>query len=303
MAATPSAATYGELTTFTLAVASRSGLTPGGLVGFYDGGVLVGTAQLDAGGAAVFTMGTLTVGSHAITAIYAGDAYFLALASAPIAIDLARNDTSGGAIVSSDPQVYYGETVTLTATFSAVSAGSAMTGTVAFYDGDVYLGSAPLAGPGSSGLAASAPPTIRGQAVLPGARLAVGGHVVRAVYGGDANYAPVTSLVPVSVLVDPAGTSTSLGAATSSDGSTVLTAAVVATTPGDAPLDGAVSFYNGATLLGTAPVVNGSASLNVGALPLGDSTLRAVYTSADGTSSGQRGLDRPRLVGAARGRA
>ena len=50
-----------------------------------------------------------------------------------------------GNIVSSLAQSYYGETVTLTATFSATPTGSApMTGTVAFYDGNTYLGTEPL---------------------------------------------------------------------------------------------------------------------------------------------------------------
>ncbi len=234
-------------------------------------------------------------------AIYAGDAYFRSVASSPITVEITRNDTAAGAIVSSEPQVYYGESVTLT----AASAGAPMTGNVAFYDGDVYLGSAPMTPSSLAGLAAQDVPTMRGQAVLPNARLSVGGHVIRAVYAGDANYAPVTSLVPVSVLVDPAGTSTTFTAATQADGTTVLTAAIVPTTPGDPPLDGTVSFYNGTTLLGTVPVVNGSASLNVGALPLGVSTLRAVYTSASGDSSASVSevvLDAagPRVVGLSR---
>ena len=53
--------------------------------------------------------------------------------------------TITGVIVTSLPQTYYGQEVTLTATFTATDAGSApMTGTVAFYDGNTYLGTEPL---------------------------------------------------------------------------------------------------------------------------------------------------------------
>jgi hypothetical protein len=53
---------------------------------------------------------------------------------------------------------------------------------------------------------------------------------------------------------------------------------------------GTVSFYNGATLLGTSPVTAGVATLTTAALPLGASTVTAVYSGdsnfAASTSSG-----------------
>ena len=56
-----------------------------------------------------------------------------------------KAEAISGTIVSSMPQSYFGEDVTLTATFSATAAGSApMTGTVAFYNGNTYLGTEPL---------------------------------------------------------------------------------------------------------------------------------------------------------------
>ena len=53
--------------------------------------------------------------------------------------------TITGIIVTSLARSYYGQEVTLTATFTATPAGSApMTGTVAFYDGNTYLGTEPF---------------------------------------------------------------------------------------------------------------------------------------------------------------
>src|SRR6202020_2374818 len=47
-----------------------------------------------------------------------------------------------------------------------------------------------------------------------------------------------------------------------------------------------VGFYNGATLLGTANVVNGVAALSVSTLPLGASTLLAQYSGDTNTLAG-----------------
>ena len=49
-----------------------------------------------------------------------------------------------GSIVATPAQSFYGQNVVLTATFSAAGGTAPMTGTVAFYDGTTYLGSAPL---------------------------------------------------------------------------------------------------------------------------------------------------------------
>jgi hypothetical protein len=78
-------------------------------------------------------------------------------------------------------------------------------------------------------------------------------------------------------------TSTTLSASTSSQGTT-LTAIVVVTSPGNPPIVGTVSFYDGDTLLATEPVSSGIATLNLGALSPGSHSFRAVF-SAIGTLS------------------
>ena len=95
-----------------------------------------------------------------------------------------KAEAIAGTIVSSLAQSYYGEEVTLTATFSATPAGSApMTGTVAFYDGNTYLGTAPLIATGDPS----------GTSSLSSSSLSVGDHIITAVYSGDANYSTATS--------------------------------------------------------------------------------------------------------------
>jgi hypothetical protein len=62
----------GTPVTFTVAVTAPAG-TPTGVVTFYDGTILLGQATLDSTGTATFTVSSLTVGDHAITAFYNGD--------------------------------------------------------------------------------------------------------------------------------------------------------------------------------------------------------------------------------------
>jgi len=79
---TASPAERGTAITFTATVGPTvSGKTPTGTVTFKDGVKILGTAALDASGIAVFTVSSLSVGSHSITAVYAGDNCFYASTS------------------------------------------------------------------------------------------------------------------------------------------------------------------------------------------------------------------------------
>ena len=100
--------------------------------------------------------------------------------------------TIAGVIVTSLPLSYYGQEVTFTATFTATPAGSAsMTGMVAFYDGQTYMGTEPLI--------ASGDPS--GTSSLSTSSLAVGSHVITAIYSGDASFSAATVEEPVSLEV------------------------------------------------------------------------------------------------------
>jgi len=64
----------GQSVTFTASVVSSSSATPTGTVSFYDGVNLLGAVTLS--GLATYTTSRLSVGSHAITAVYSGDTTF-----------------------------------------------------------------------------------------------------------------------------------------------------------------------------------------------------------------------------------
>ncbi len=108
-------------------------------------------------------------------------------------------------------------------------------------------------------------------------------NLITAVYSGDARYSAATVETPVSVEVVAAVTSVALTTPTSSQGTT-LTANVVVTSQGNPSIVGTVSFYDGTTLLGTEPVSNGVAILNVGSLSPGSHSFRTVF-SGGGTFS------------------
>jgi sugar lactone lactonase YvrE len=74
----------GQPYAFTVTVANSLGGTPGGNVTFMDGTTTLGTLAL-AGGSATFTISSLSVGNHSITASYAGDANDLPAVSSAIA--------------------------------------------------------------------------------------------------------------------------------------------------------------------------------------------------------------------------
>ena len=84
LAGSPNPSSLGQTVTFTATVAAVAPATgtATGSVTFEDGTTTLGTAPLS-GGTATFSTSSLTVGSHNITAVYAGDANFAASTSSP----------------------------------------------------------------------------------------------------------------------------------------------------------------------------------------------------------------------------
>src|SRR5205823_5154032 len=80
LAASPTATVYGQSVTFKarVAVSSPGAGTPTGTVTFKDGATTLGTGTLSTVSGvttAIFSTTKLAVGSHAITAVYAGDTH------------------------------------------------------------------------------------------------------------------------------------------------------------------------------------------------------------------------------------
>ena len=184
---TLAATVFGQSVTLTATVAGSSG-SPTGTVEFLDGSTALGIVALGSGGAASLAVSNLAVGSHSITAVYSGDSNYADSTSSAQAetVNVAGTSTSAQ---SSEPIATVGDTVTLTALVAATSPGSGIpTGTVQFKVDGVNLGS-------------PVPLNASGQASLSISTIAVGPHLVAAIYSGDSNFAGSTS-VSISQAVD-----------------------------------------------------------------------------------------------------
>jgi hypothetical protein len=81
-------AVEGQDISFTATVGSTAGGTPTGTMRFFDGSTEIGSAMLDAAGQAGLNLSSLSLGSHSLTAQYAGDFAFAASASSALAQDV-----------------------------------------------------------------------------------------------------------------------------------------------------------------------------------------------------------------------
>jgi YVTN family beta-propeller protein len=250
----------GAAVTFTATVSATSGSSvPTGTVTFYDGPANLGTAPLSGSNRVSLNSSTLSSGTHSITAVYSGDTVFAASTSAPLTQTVrAASSISVGS--SLNPSIY-GQSVTFTATVTA--SGGVPTGTVTFSDGPTMLGTGVLNG--------------SGQAVLPTTALSAGSHTIIVAYSGDSTFAASTSS-PLTQNVNHAATSTVITSSLnpSTYGQPVTLSASVTSTAGSPT--GIVTFYDGATALGTA-TLNGSgqALLTTAVFSAGTNSLSAAY--------------------------
>jgi hypothetical protein len=304
---TPSAnsGVIGSTITFTASVvANAQGAgTPTGTVTFKDISTVLGTATLNSAGKATFTTSTLVVGTHAISASYAGDTNFLSSFSssmsevvtasvrAALGSPSPRTGTQApGASatttsVSSTPNPsVLGQAVTFTATISAVMPGlpTPSLGTVDFKEGNTDLT------PGGV-------PVVGGQAIFATSALAVGSHTITAIYSGDILFMASQGDDSASPqVINKDGTS---GLIISVPGASVFGqpaaffAFVTAADPAAGTPTGTVTFKDGTTVLGaSATLSGGSATFTTAALSVGSHTITAVY-SGDSNFTGSQADD------------
>ncbi len=179
LSASSGAITRGQAVTLTATVSgSVPGQAPSGSVQFMDGAVALGSPAALNNGVASLSTNALAVGSHSITASYAGDAANAPSMSGATVVSVSKAATTT-TLTSSAPSVATGQSVTLSVTI----AGQSPTGGVSFMEGGVVLGTATL------NAASTASAVING--------LSDGTHNVTAQYSGDANNAASSSQVLV----------------------------------------------------------------------------------------------------------
>jgi ELWxxDGT repeat protein len=266
LVAGPATAVFGQSVTLTATVAPAAGgaVKPGGTVTFFDGQAILGTATL-ANGVATLKLPQLSLGTHALTASYAGNLAFAGSGASPISLIIWQAPTAVS-LRASTQTIISGQAVSLTATVSVPPPGAGKpSGAVTFFDGPTPIGSAPISG---------------GAAVLAGVKLPPGVRRLLAVYSGDADFHGTNS-APIAVTVQTA-TLTVVGVPPSVFGQTVpLKATVTGLAPGSGKAVGGVTFKDGTLVLGTANVYNGVAYLSVTGLAVGTHLITAVYDGAN----------------------
>ncbi|WP_011175488.1 Ig-like domain repeat protein [Candidatus Protochlamydia amoebophila] len=254
---------FGNSINFSATVAPMLGTgTPTGTVIFRDGNVVLGNVTL-VGGVANFTTSTLSVNTHAITAVYVGDGNFAASVSSPLSEQVNQGATATSLSTSASPSTY-GQSVVFTANVSLITGSGSPSGSVTILDGTTVIGTATVDNLGVATLAVS--------------NLSVNSHSLTAVYSGDSHFATSTSSI---LMQNVNKANSSIDILTTSPnpsrlGENVTLFATVTTPIGIA--SGNVSFYdNQSTLLGTVPVYNGLAIYSTNLLALGNHTIKAIY--------------------------
>jgi large repetitive protein len=214
----------------------------------------------------------------------------LSLPGANPTIDI---QTVGQALAQNQPNITltsapnpssYGQNVALTVTVTQ-SPGSTQgtpTGTVAFTD--TYNG--------TTGPIGTTQTLVNGAATLNIATLGPGTHRIYATYSGNTYYQTGTSNTVSQVvneqvtviLVNSSGNNPSIFGAN-------VTFQATVTVSGGIPVINAVSFYNGAALIGSVlPNAGGVATFTTAALPLGNNSITASYTDANNVTGTSKAL-------------
>jgi hypothetical protein len=185
--AAASTTVFGQKATFTATVAvvgSGTG-TPTGSVTFMSGTKTLGTASLVTTNGvtrAVLSTKAMIVGTHAIKAIYGGDARDAPSTSGTLTVTVGKDATTTKIAGSANPAVA-GRPVTLTATIIVTAPGAGTpTGMVTFKDGGKTIGTGRLK-------------TAKGitTATITTSSLSIGSHSLTAVFSGDGNDKTSTS--------------------------------------------------------------------------------------------------------------
>lgn len=210
---------------------------------------------------------TLAVGTHAISAMYSGDARYAASVSAPVVVTIAQAVASVSAAASANPS-YAGQSVT----YSIAVAGS----------GPVPTGMVSLTGAGSTASTATLDGT--GKATIAVAFANAGSAAVTASYSGDANYAAattsITQMVSADFAVAPPASGAVIAVPSGQSGTSLISIA------------GAAGYTGVVTLSCTGLPATATCSFSPGSLSLSGTTAQSstLTVSTSGSTTAMLGL-------------
>lgn len=249
------------------------GVTPTGTLTLRDGIASIASQPVSPSSGFSFSTGSLPLGTHALTVFYSGDSDNASATSPVISVTIQQAPTATALGVGSNPGTF-GQPVILTA--SVVSSGSALTGSVTFFDGGISLGTVTLAENETAALTTTA--------------LTFGTHSITAVYNGDAQHAGSTSTVLSEAIVEPVTATlvSSLNPAVA--GLDAAFTATVLASGGQTPT-GSIVFRDGGTTLGSVSLDgSGAAVLHTSSLAVGSHVITVSYAGDNNVSAASASL-------------
>ena len=221
--------------------------------------ILLGQQTVTATATGAYVTGT---GPQNVDASYAADTAHAASVSSTIPLTPSAQAASATTLASSATSIAPGGSVTFTATIAPVPSSPTL-GTVNFSSNGTLLATVNV--------------IANGTATYTSTTLTPGLDAIVATYSGDAGLT-TSSSTAVSLIVLTRTTTTLSAPVSGSYGQAFTLTATVAPTPSASPA-GTVSFYAGATLLGTVtPNASGVASLAVTTLPPGANALTGIFS-------------------------
>ena len=246
---------YGQQVSFSVAI---SPVAVTGTVQLLDGSTVLNTVSINSGSVG-FYIPSLGAGTHQITAVYSGDASNNGSTSAALTETVNKATATLGVVNSVLNPSVAGQSVT----FQVAVLPFAATGTVQFLDGATVLGTVPLSNGGAS-FSTSA--------------LTAGSHGISTAYSGDSNYTTATSATLTQVVKAVSSTALTANPSSATAGQSVQLTASIA----PATATGTVQFMDGANLLASVTVTNGTALIAASNLTVGSHSITAVYSGDAG---------------------
>ncbi len=223
---------------------------------------VLGTATLDGTGTATLTTtAPAAAGTYTVVASYGADATYDVSTSAAATLTVNTSVPTTTTLTATPAAAKAGATVTLMATVAGT--GGTPSGTVTFLDGTTTIGTATLAG---------------GSASITTTTLSSATHGITARYAGDTTFAASTSAAQtVTVTANTVSVALAATPSIAVPGTTITLAATLSGATGTAAPTGTVTFLDGTTVVGTAPVASNAATLKTATLAVGTHNITAMY--------------------------